>query len=418
MSQSDVNVTSTSTSTMQRHVTHLDFPAFLAAIEQAKHPDYRNRPVIVSSASSTRSVVLSASPEAKREGIYNGMLLKQALRQANGAIVVEPNPELYQRATQYILKRLESFSPFVEPIRFGHIAVDLTGTTRLFGRVKDTAYRIYKDMESSCHLKPSIGIAVNKLVSGIAAHYIQSYAELFDVLAGNEQQFLEPLDVKLLPGIGGAKENVLLEELNIRSIGELSEIPVNKLAIVFGRQAYGLHQAARGVDDSPVRPPATQPEIKEEYTFDDDTNHDEVLYGVAYYLIERGCLRLRQLGKKTNRVRLFCRYSDNQVSSRVLTFAEPLQEEYAIAQKLQQVFEGLFERRTRVRYLSVAFQQLQHSAEQIRLFEPELSINAYKQRQIIQALDRIRLRNGHKAIGFGTNYFLVEQEPRGNLILA
>ncbi|MCF7798085.1 MAG: DNA polymerase IV, partial [Candidatus Marinimicrobia bacterium] len=189
----------------QRHVTHLDIPAFPAAVEQAKHPAYRNRPVIVSSASSTRSVVLAASPEARREGVFKGMLLKQALKQATGAIVVEPNPELYHRATQYILQRLERFSPYVEPVRYGQIAVDLTGTTRLFGRIKDTAYNIYKDLQSSCGLAPSIGIAVNKLVSGIAARYIQSYAELFDVLPGSESQFLEPLDVKYLPGIGGAK---------------------------------------------------------------------------------------------------------------------------------------------------------------------------------------------------------------------
>lgn len=395
---------------LQRHVTHLDIPAFPAAVEQARHSAYRNRPVIVSSASSTRAVVLAASREARREGIFKGMLLKQALKQASGAIVVEPNPELYQRATRYILQRLERFSPFVEPVRYGQIAVDLTGTTRLFGRIKDTAYNIYKDLQTSCGLVPSMGIAVNKLVSGIAARYIQSYAELFDVLPGSESQFLEPLDVQYLPGIGGAKEQVLLEELNIRSIGELRAIPVNKLAIVFGRQAYALHQAARGVDDSPVRSPAVQPEIKEEYTFDDDTNHDEVLYGIAYYLIERGCLRLRQLGKKTNRVRLFCRYSDTQVSSRLLTFSEPLHEEYVIAQRLRQVFEGLFERRTRVRYLSITFQQLQHSAEQIRLFEPELSVDAYKQRQLIRALDRIRLRAGHGAIGFGVNYFLLEPD--------
>lgn len=389
---------------MKKNVLHLDIPSFPATVEQAANVDYRGRPVIVSSGAGSRAVVLSASREARSEGIGRGMLLQQALKMEQHVIVVDANPELYQRAMQAMTRRLSQYSPYVEPLRYGQVAVDMTGTTRLFGRVKDSAYRMHTEIRESLNLTSSIGISINKLVSSVAARYIQRYAELFDVLPGNERTFLEPLDVAMLPGVGQSTDRLLLQELNICTIGMLADVPVNKLVLVVGKVALSLHQKALGIDDSPVLPPRARPEIKEEYTFSDDTNDDVMLMGVVQYLIERGCRRLRKQQKKSNRVRIFCRYSDSKVSSRTLQLPEATHEEYQVLYQAGKIFERLFERRTRVRYLSIAFENLVFSARQTSLFGAVVNPESRKHRSLHEAMDRIRDRHGYAAVQYGRTF--------------
>jgi len=384
-----------------KDVLHIEIPAFQATVEQAAHSSYRGRPVVVASGSGGRAIVLSASRESKREGIHTGMLLKQALKLEHRLIVVDPNPELYQRAMNAVIHQVSHYSPYVEPLRYGQIAIDMTGTTRLLGRIKDSAYRIHKDMRSSFHLNASIGISINKLVSSVAARYIRHYAELFDVLPGNERTFLDPLELKMLPGIGQTTDRILLEELNLQTIGMLAAVPINKLILVMGKNALALHQKAQGIDDSPVLPPERRLEIKEEYTFSEDTNDDHLLMGVVYYLIENGCLRLRQQNKKTGSIRIFCRYSDSKVATRTIRLPEPTHREYFMFHQAQNIFEKLVERRTRIRYLSIGFEGLIQSAHQTSLFGQVIDPHASRHKAIHHAMDRIRGRHGYEAVRFG-----------------
>jgi len=387
-----------------KDILHIEVPSFPTTVEQAVHSSYRNRPVVVSSGSGGRAIILSASGEAQREGIYTGMLLQQALKLEHRLIVVDSNPELYQRAMNAITHQASQYSPYVEPLRYGQIAVDMTGTTRLLGRIKDSAHNIYKDMRESFRLTSSIGISVNKLVSSVAARYICQYAELFDVLPGNERAFLEPLELKMLPGIGHGTDRMLLEELNLQTIGMLAAVPIDKLILVIGKNALTLHRKALGIDNSPVLPPERYLEIKEEYTFSEDTNDDHLIMGVVYYLIERGCLRLRQKNKKSNVIRIFCRYSDSKIATRSIRFPEPTHKEYLMYYQTRRVFEKLFERRTRVRYLSIAFENLIQSAQQISLFTQTIDPDAAKHGALNVALDRLRGRHGYDVVRFGLTY--------------
>ncbi|NQV16297.1 hypothetical protein HQ531_12620 [bacterium] len=390
-----------------KDVLHIEVPSFPATVEQAVHSSYRDRPVAVSSGSGGRAIVLSASREAGHEGIHNGMLLKQALKLEHRLIVVDSNPELYQRAMNAIITQVSQYSPYVEPLRYGQVAIDMTGTTRLLGRVKDSAYRIHKDIRESFRLTSSIGISVNKLVSSVAARYIRQYAELFDVLPGSESTFLEPLELKMLPGIGHTTDRVLLEELNLQTVGMLAAVPINKLILVIGKSALTLHQKALGIDDSPVLPPERRSEIKEEYTFNEDTNDDHLIMGVVYYLIESGCARLRQQNKKSNSIRIFCRYSDSKVATRTIRLPEPTHKEYLMYYQTRKIFEQLFERRTRVRYLSIGYEKLIQSAQQISLFSQVIDPDAAKHGALHQALDKLRGRHGYDVARFGLTHPVV-----------
>jgi DNA polymerase-4 len=329
------------------------------------------------------------------------MLLQQALKLEHRLIVIDSNPELYQRAMNAITKQASHYSPYVEPIRYGQIAIDMTGTTRLLGKIKDSAYQLYKELYDHFRLTSSIGISVNKLVASVAARYIGHYAELFDVLKGSERTFLEPLELKMLPGVGHGQEQALLEELNIQTIGMLAAVPIEKLIMALGQYALGLHQKALGIDHSPVLPPERHFEIKEEYTLNEDTNDDHLILGIIYYLIEKGCGRLRQNSKKSSSIRIFCRYSDSKVATRTIRFPEATHREYIMYYQAQKIFEQLFERRTRVRYLSVAFENLTQSAEQTSLFSRSIQPAAEKHRDLHMAMDKLRGKHGYRVVRFG-----------------
>ena len=384
-----------------KDVLHIEVPSFPATVEQAAHRSYRNRPVVVSSGSGGRAIVLSASREARHEGIHRGMLLREALKLEHRLIVVDSNPELYRRAMAAIMDQVSHYSPYVEPLRYGQVAIDMTGTTCLLGRIKDSAYRMHKDIRDSFHLTSSIGISVNKLVSSVAARYIRQYAELFDVLPGNERTFLDPLELKMLPGLGHTTDQKLLDELNLTTIGMLASVPINKLILVIGKNALTLHQKALGIDLSPVMPPEQRLEIKEEYTFSEDTNDDHLIMGVVYYLIENGCSRLRQQNKKVNSFRIFCRYSDGKVASRTIRLSEATHKEYLMFYHTRKIFEKLFERRTRVRYLSIGFENMIQAAHQTSLFSRVIDPDAAKHGELHQAMDKLRSRHGYPVIRFG-----------------
>ena len=384
-----------------KNIVHLDIPAFQATVEQVKDSSYRGRPLAVSTGSGSRALIVSASREAKFEGIQKGMFIKDALKREPHLILIDPNPELYQRAMLAIIKRLGYYSPLVEVVSYGHLAIDMTGTQSLYGRVKDSAFSIYKDIRNDFRLPSSLGVAVNKLVSHVAASYIQDYAELYDVIPGSEALFFSPLQLDMLPGLGATREAQLLDELNVSTIGLLSEIPLNKLGLVVGKSAYQLHQKATGVDESPVVPPSQTTDIKEEITFDEDSNDDILLNGALHFLVENACSRLRKRHQKANALRLFCRYADSKILSRRIQLDYPSHDEYVILHHSNKVFNDIFSRRVRVRYVSFTCENLVYSAIQESLFGYALDRREEQSQKIFHAMDCIRGRHGYKAIQFG-----------------
>ncbi len=387
---------------MARRVVYLDIPAFPATVEQIREPAYRGRPLVVASGGGPRAIILSASHQARIEGVGKGMPVREALKRVPDLTVLDPDFALYRRAMRAVLERLQVYSPLVEPERYGHVALDMTGSHWLFRRIKDVAYRIYQELRRDLRLPSSLGIAENKLVSGVAARYVQEYAELFDVLPGCERSFLEPLEVNVLPAVGYSDLRELLAELNIRTVGLLAAVPLPQLMRVVGPRALRLHQQALGIDPSPVRPPERASQIKVSYTFSEDTNDVEILMGTLFYLVEQGCQTLRRRQQQAGRLRLFCRYADQQVMGRTLRVNPPSALESVFYAGLQQLEDRLWQRRVRIRYLSLTWEKLVPADNQLTLFG--LPENSQPAGRLAAALDHIRTRYGYEAISFGRTW--------------
>ncbi len=381
---------------MERQILHIDVNSFAVSVERVVNAQLRNRPVIVAYPEMDRSVVLSLSLEARQAGIYRGMLLRQALRQCRQVTVIPPNEPLYSRAMVAILKIMSRFTPLIEPATYGRAYLDMTGTSRLFGLPQDVAFKIQRAICSTVYLPTSLGIASNKLVSKIASAVIAP-GGIEQVPHGTEQTFMAPLKVFHLPAIDQPVKKQLLE-LNIQFIGEIAELSLSHLTLVFGRTGWKLFQAARGIDYTPVFPPQQFPNIYEQQTLAEDTNDIFLLRAALYRLIEKVGSQLRQSCQTARRVIVEIYYADHREAAGQtrLPIATNLDRELFFT--VDQLLKKILTRRIRVRKLAVRYFDLRPVTGQLSLFDKPKSGNTNK--NLNRAMDKIRQRFGENAVKF------------------
>jgi len=384
---------------MSHHIIHIHIPAFPITLERAGRPELRDRPVVIAPPRSDRAIILSASPEARREGIFKGMALGSALRFCPDLTVLPPNPGLLEKGCRLLSVAAARYTPLWEPSRPGHVYMDVTGTERLWGRAKDAAWRIGRDIGETLALSVAAGVAGNKMVSSIASRLITSCGVL-DVDHGKESSFMAPLSVDFLPGIGHVRNRMLLEELNISLIRQLASLDIPDLKLLFGGQALIIHERAIGIDPTPVSPPSSEPVVSEAITIQGDENDDHKLLGMLYGLVERCSRRLRIRGLVPGRAGLTVRYSDQDEVARQARLSGRGTRDLDLYTDLERLFFKACTRRTSVRFMRVWFRDLSLPSPQLSLFSftPH---DGEKRVSVTQSLDRIRERYGDGAIKYG-----------------
>ncbi len=325
------------------------------------------------------------------------MRLSKAMRHCRDIVIVDPDAQLYSYVARKITEKLFSLSPAVEPARFGHFFVDVSGTGRLFGRAVDCAARIGRLVLDDLCLPGALGIARNKLVSSIAAKIVTPIGRICDVPPGSESGFLSPLDVCLLPSVGRVKQ-VLVEDLNVRLVRELASVEFNHLASIFGKEGASLYREARGIDESPVRSPRREPSVLVEETLVEDTNDDRTLLAALCRMSEQAGSMLRDRRAVPGRATLYLRYADDFESARTAPVEPPSNLDRRLFASVESLFYLVCSRRQRVRHVSIEFAGLLPSQKQMALFSPEIP---GRSRGASRAVDLVRGRYGEEAIRVG-----------------
>jgi DNA polymerase IV len=384
---------------MSHHIIHVHIPSFPITLERVNRPELRDRPVVIAPPRSDRAIILSVSPEARKEGVFKGMGLGSALRFCPDLTVLPPNPGLLEEGCRLLSAAAARYTPLWEPARPGHVYLDVTGTERLWGRAKDAARRIGRDIGETMSLSAAAGVAGNKMVSSIASLLIPS-REVLDVDHGKESSFMAPLSVDYLPGIGQVRKRMLLEELNISLVRQVAALKINDLKLIFGVQALVMHERAVGIDPTPVNPPSSEPVVSEAVTIQGDENDDHKLLGILYGMVEKCSRKLRARGLIPKRTGLVIRYSDQDEVARQTMLNERATTDLGLYTELERLFFKACLRRTAVRFMRVWFKDLSSPSPQLSLFSfaPE---DGEKMAGVTQALDRIRGRYGDGAIRFG-----------------
>ena len=384
---------------MDRHIIHLHIPSFPIAVARVIRPELRGRPVVVAPPHSERALILSVSAEARQEGIFKGMPLGKAMKFCPGLTVLPPDHDLTSKACRVLAGVVARYTPLWEPSCPGHMYLDVTGTDRLWGRAKDAANRLRREIKEQVQLSGTVGVASNKMVSSIASQLMRSEGVL-DVDHGREPSFMAPLKVNVLPGIGPVRRRILLEELNITLVRQIVALDMGSLKLVFGQQAYVIHQRALGIDPTPVYPPTTEPTVAEEVTLPQDENDDEKLLGVLYGLVEKCSHQLRSRSLLPRKAGICFRYADQEEVSRQVQVPNPSFWDFDLYAPLEAAFLKACRRRVRVRFMKIWFKDFSAPSAQLSLFAfaPH---EEKKKAQVIRALDRIREKHGEELIQYG-----------------
>jgi len=380
--------------TSQRHIAHFDLDTFYVSVECLKDDRLKGKPVLIGG-SGDRGIVASCSYEARRFGIHSAMPMKLARRLCPQAIIRQGDMESYSKYSRLVTDVIADTVPLFEKASIDEFYVDLTGMDKYFGSQLFTA-NLKKRVVKESGLPISYALAGNKLISKVATNEGKPNAEM-SVALGQEKEFLAPLSIAKMPGVG--KETAfLLLKMGVETIKVLSEIPVEMLTNLLGKNGQSLWRQAQGVDETPVVPYHEQKSISTENTFQQDTIDMDFLHTQLARMTEKIAFQLRAEGKLTGCVTVKLRYSnfDTVTKQKAIPFT-------AADHKLQKVVKGLFDklyqRRMLVRLVGVRFTQLVPGNDQINMFE-----DTEHQVQLYQAIDSIKKQYGEGLVIRGSGF--------------
>ncbi len=382
-----------------RSIIHLDMDAFFAAVEVLDNPDLRGKAVIVGGGQ--RGVVSAASYEARRFGVHSALPMVTAHKRCPSGVFLPPRMGRYREISAAIMAIFKQYTPLVEPLSLDEAFLDVTGCERLFGPAAQLAALIREEVRTKIGLTVSAGVATSKMVAKIASD-IHKPDGLTWVPPGEEVDFLTPLAITKLPGVGPATMKQLTL-LGVRTIGDLAQVPAEILVRKLGQNASSLHAAAMGLDDRLVEAEREAKSIGHEETFAQDLVEMSVIKKELLALAVKVGRRLRQHGVEARTVVVKTRYHDFTQTTRSTTLAAASADEEVLYQAACRLLGATQAGRKPLRLLGITASNLLATgqARPSSLFAEE-GDREERRRRINQAVDRITATFGHESIKPGS----------------
>ena len=372
-------------------VVHLDADAFFVSVEQALDPGLRGKKVAVGGRE--RGIIASASYEARACGVYTPMPSKLALKVCPDLILVSHGHGQYGPYSRRMFDICETLTPLVQrnSIDEGYLDLAPCGLKTLpeiERRVRALQQRIWDDLQ----ITASFGVAANKLVSAIAskAHKPRGFTV---VPPGTEAEFLAPLKISVIPGVG-KKSELRLEAAGIRFVRDLFTRPESELQALFGSGWAEVLAMARGEDDRPVH--VDQEDAKSystQETFNRDIADFAAIERIAKRMIDELMPKIREDGKRVKTMTVKVRYPGMEDSSTGRSLAEATDLEAPFYPLVEPLLRAAWTKRRPLRLVSVRFSSVEAKGGQLEMFGQ----NEDKQRRLAAVLDQLNER-GRKSV--------------------
>lgn len=362
---------------------HIDMDAFYASVEQVLDPSLKGKPVIVGGRNG-RGVVTAASYEARKFGVHSAMPGFRAKELCPHGIFLPNRRRTYVEFSRKVFAILEQYSPEVHAISIDEGIVDLTGTEKLFGPPLKTADTIIKRIETELGLPSSGGVSSHRVIAKIAATLAKPHGLIF-VPEGTEKDFLAPLEVKMIPGIGPKTHATMLQR-GIKTIGDLFARP--ELASRF-----------LDLERSGGSPRHHDHSIGNETTLERPLNQIPQMEEVLWELVEEVGGRLRKDDLFARCLTVKIRYSNFQTITRSRTLPSPTCFDREIFAVVSDLLSKNLAKGRAVRLLGVSASSLQSSGWQEPLLQRDKRQSLEK---LYHGIDALRQKYGDDSVGAAT----------------
>lgn len=374
-------------------IMHVDMDAFFVSVELRTRPELVGRPVIVGFPGE-RSVVLSASYEARAFGVKSAMPMVMAHRLCPQAVIIEPRHSLYYEVSGQLMKIFESVTELVEPLSVDEAFLDVSGALRRLGPPRGIGELIRRRVASELGITASVGIAESKFVAKIASTRCKPDGLL---MIGPDETvaYLHSLPVGALWGVG-AKTGEALARMGIGTVADVAATPVPTLKRILGATGEHVHNLSWGIDPRAVTPTRAEKSIGAEETFAVDTADDALLHRELLRLSHRTAGRLRAARLVARTIALKLRFADFSTITRSRTVQTPMDSAQLIYAVAVQLLGSVGERSMTVRLVGVRAEQLEESATT----SLQLSFDRRDEnwRAAEQALDEVTRKFGSKSV--------------------
>lgn len=382
---------------MDTPIIHVDMDAFFAAVEMRDNPEYRGKPVIIGGdpRRDVRSVVSTASYEARKFGVHSAMPLVQAYRLCPQGIFLRGNMAKYTEASRHIMQIFSRYTPLVEPLSVDEAFLDVSGCQGLFGPPPAIAALIQEDIRRELDLSCSVGIAPNKFLAKLASD-LHKPGGLTIIEPGQEEAVLHPLPIEKLWGVG-EKTAVKLKNMGIDTVGQLARLPQSLLTPAFGKLGASLWHLARGEDVRVVETRRDAKSISRETTFRRDITDMEQVRAVLLELADDVALSLRSHKYLAGKVTLKVRYGNFETITRQGTLPAPACLTMPLYTKALELLSHVNLQGRGIRLLGVGSSSLEGSSnlQQLSFFDDAALV---KEEKIAEAIDRMSQRYGQGVV--------------------
>jgi DNA polymerase-4 len=382
-------------------ILHVDLDAFYASVEQLDDATLRGRPVIVGGLGA-RGVVAAASYEARTFGVRAAMPMGRARRACPAAAFVSPRFDRYSEKSREVMAIFESVTPLVEQLSIDEAFLDVSGARRLMGTGVEIARLVRARVREEAGLVVSVGVASTKFLAKLASDLAKPDG-LLAVAPGTEREFLAPLPVSRLWGVGPATLR-RLDRMAVHTIGEVAALPESVLTSALGTSlGLRLHALAGNDDPRAVVPEHEAKSIGAEETFAVDLRTRDACDHELVRLVDRVTSRLRRAELRARTATLKIRYENFETITRARTVPEPTDVSTVFLATARDLLDALDSSRG-VRLLGVSLSGLAPTADSqgvLALDDHESKAGASVERRaaVERAVDAVRDRFGSRSVG-------------------
>ncbi len=378
-------------------IFHLDLDTFFVSVERILNPSLIGKPVIVGALpESGRGVISTCSYEAREYGLHSAMPIKQAYKLCPNGLYVRGTMGEYAKYSKAVKKLLEEYAPVIQQASIDEFYMDFTGTHNIYGSMFAFGKELQAKIQTELKLPCSIGIGSNKTIAKICSDYAKPFGVTY-VMPGMEKEFLAPMPVEVIPGVG----KVMLESLHSKGfykIGDITKVSDEYFALAYGKSGISLWNKANGSGSTSFSTEYKRLSISKERTYRVDELNLEKIEKTLFDLTGKVSQLLRNKNWEAATISIKLRYSDFVTITRAKTI-RATNDDKIIFETAIKLFRKAYNRRVAIRLIGISLTKFSEFNEQETLFDKE----NIDRKKMLKAVTSIRNKFGFDSIKFGDN---------------